>query len=94
MANLDFKGVPAYNVIKCRSCKPFCGSREWSSGNFESWNIENVIPYNLGIEFLAAVLVTLEHLVTPQPKSAKRNLTNAVRRGGGHCPLAPGYLAI
>ena len=89
------KVYQAYSVIKCRSCKPFCGSRGWSPGNFENWNIGNVIPYNLGIEFFVAVLVTLEHLVTPQPRSAIRNFKCHEKLGGGALPSsswAPDYI--
>ena len=86
------KVYQAYSVIKCRSCKPFCGSRGWSPGNFEKWNLGNLIPYNLGIQFLAAVLVTSLHLATPQPRSALRNFNSCEKWGGGHCPLAPRHL--
>ena len=83
MANLDFKGVPGIQcdqVPKLEVILWFQGMVPWK---FENWNLGNVIPYNLGIEFLAAVLVTSEHLVTPQPRSAIRNFNCCEKTGGG-----------
>ena len=65
MANLDFKGVPGIQCDQVPKLQAILWVHWMAPEKFENWNLGNVIPYNLGIEFLATVLVTSEHLVTP-----------------------------
>ena len=82
MAKLDFKGVSVIQFVPGPMLQAILWVQGIVPGNFENWNFENVISYNLGVEFLT---VTLEHLVTSKPRSAI-----VKTGGGGHFSLALG----
>ena len=86
MAKLDFKGVSVIQFVPGPMLQAILWVQGIVPGNFENWNFENVISYNLRVEFLAAILVTLEHLVTSKPRSA------TVKTGGGALPPGSWYL--